>query len=288
MLRVAFITSRALENLADDDRLALAPLAELDIEVTAVVWGSEAKSFLGLDLAVIRSPWDWYERGGEFSSWLGSLESSDIQLANRGCSRFLDKGYLRTLESNGARIVPTEWISKYDRPDLHARMKRRGWTHAVIKPSLSANAHRTHRVSLDRDDDVIAGEILQTSDLMVQPFFESVQSEGEWSFVFFGNEFSHALRKVPLRGDFRVQADWGGGVVPENKPPNALVEQATQALASTRGQWLYARVDGVVRDGLLYLMELELVEPELFLRTQPDAPRKFARAIAKLIQGRGA
>jgi len=99
-MRVAFITSRDLIDLSEDDRLALPPLADLGIEVVPVEWGSEAKSLTSFDLVVIRSPWDWYTRGIEFTSWLRSVADSDVRLANRACVHFLDKSYLRALDAN--------------------------------------------------------------------------------------------------------------------------------------------------------------------------------------------
>ena len=282
-MRVAFITSRDLIDLSEDDRLALPPLADLGIEVVPVEWGSEAKSLTSFDLVVIRSPWDWYTRGIEFTSWLRSVADSDVRLANRACVHFLDKSYLRALDANGAAVVPTEWIAQGDAPDLRARMEGRGWTEAVIKPSLSANASRTHRVSIVRagEFDAPAREVLKTGGLMLQPYLDNVASQGEWTFVFFANRFSHALRKVPKAGDFRVQTDHGGSVVFEPNPPVELLEQAAKMLEATNERWLYARVDAVVLEGLLRLMELEVVEPELFLRAHPESPKRFADAISR-------
>lgn len=289
-MRVAFVTSRALVDLTDDDRLALPPLADLGIEVAPVVWGSEAKSLLGFDMVVIRSPWDWYERGDEFQAWLRSIAASEVHLANRACSTFLEKGYLRRLEAAGARVVPTEWVQRGERPELARRMSARGWSEIVFKPALSANAARTHRVSLETAaaHDAIAAEALKTGDLMIQQFMPAVAGQGEWSFVFFDGVFSHALRKVAAHGDFRVQTDHGGDVHTEPEPPAALVEQAARMLAATGERWLYARVDAVVHEGALHLMELEVVEPELFLRVHPEAPERFARALFALTRDRGA
>ena len=285
-MRVAFVTSRDLIDLYADDRLALPPLASLGVEVTPVEWGSEAKSLLGFDLVVIRSPWDWYERGAEFESWLRALAASGVKLANRECVRFLDKSYLQRLERGGATLVPTCFIERGQEPKLRERMKVLGWGEAVIKPTLSANASRTHRVSIERanDFDAIAADVLKIGGLMLQEFAENVTEQGEWTFVFFANRFSHALRKLPKAGDFRVQTDHGGSVVFEREPPNELVAQAEKMLAATDERWLYARVDAVVHESELRLMELEVVEPELFLRAHPDAPTRFAEAIVSCIR----
>ena len=113
---------------------------------------------------------------------------------------------------------------------------------------------------------------------MVQPFLPEIADEGEWSFVFLGGEFSHAVLKTPRAGDFRVQEDHGGRTE-WREPPPGLLTQAREAAISMPGPWLYARVDGVRRDAELLIVEVELIEPSLYLTHSPVAARKFAEAI---------
>lgn len=284
MRKIAFVTARHIP-LTDDDRLALAPLAAHDIEVVEAVWGAEAESFSELDLVVVRSPWDWYERGPEFLAWLEALEAHAI-VANPGLSKFLEKSYLRVVERGGGAVIPTEWIERGERADLARRMRARGWNKAVFKPALSANAARTNVVTADTAPalEPVAQDILASGRLMLQPFYSQVGGDGEWTFVFFDGVYSHALRKVAKAGDFRVQADYGGDVIYEPNAPAELAAQAERALRATGREWTYARVDGVVDEGRLLVMELEVVEPELFLRAHPEAPRRFADAIARAVR----
>jgi len=116
--------------------------------------------------------------------------------------------------------------------------------------------------------------------LMVQPFIRQIVSQGEWSLVFLDGGYSHAVLKKPADGDYRVQQQHGGSLTPATPPPE-LIAQAAKALAAVPSPWLYARVDGCVLDAEFTLMELELIEPELFFRSQKGAAERLAKAIAK-------
>ena len=117
-------------------------------------------------------------------------------------------------------------------------------------------------------------------DCLVQPFVPEVQDPGEWSLIFLDGVFSHAVVKRPAAGDFRVQEEFGGTRHPADAPPE-LVAQAERVLALAGERTLYARVDGVVRGGLFQLLELELVEPSLFLDVVPAAAERFADAVVR-------
>ncbi len=286
MATIAFVTSAALRDLYVDDLAAKAALEARGHTVVPAVWTDATVRWERFDLVVLRSPWDWYEQGERFRAWLGELAARGVRLENRGAERWLEKTYLKGAEARGARIVPTEWVARGDGRTLAEIVRARGFARAVLKPTLSANAHRT--VLFDAADapthEAHFRSIVANGSAMVQPFFEEVREPGEWALVFFDGQFSHALRKIAKTGDFRVQTDHGGTVAFEPSPPKDLVSQALRALDAVRDGEpypLYARVDGVVRDGLLYVMELELVEPELFLRAHPEAPARFAEAVER-------
>lgn len=280
---VAFVTSEALRDLYSDDLAAVAALATLGIRAVPAVWSDRRVRWEDFDLVVLRSPWDWYENAPAFEHFLLDLERRGIPVHNPKAARFLEKSFLRDAENHGARVLPTEWVEPGDMRSLAAIVGERDWPRAVLKPARSANAHRTVLFEAPEADahEAHFRRILDEGRAMVQPFFPEVLDPGEWALLFFDGTFSHALRKVPRRGDFRVQSDHGGTVQFEPHPAESLIHQARKALEAVDETLLYARVDGVVREGLLYVMELELVEPELFLRAHPDAPMRFAQAIAK-------
>jgi len=120
--------------------------------------------------------------------------------------------------------------------------------------------------------------LAEFSEVMIQEFLEVIRIGGEWSFIFFDGHFSHAVLKKPQEGDFRVQDDFGGTVF-RQEPGECLIKQAEAILRVIDEVPLYARVDAIEIDEKLILMELELIEPVLFLEMNEEAPMRFAKAI---------
>ena len=182
----------------------------------------------------------------------------------------------------GAEIVPIEYVEHGQTQSLHSLLERRNWTAAVIKPAVSASAYGTWRTSLATaaaDQRRFDEEVIQRS-LLVQPFADEIVTTGEWSVVFFDGEYSHAVLKKPAVGDFRVQEELGGYGEPRDPSP-AIVEQAHRVLSHAGGPMLYARVDGIERDGRFILMELEINEPFLYVGSSNRAADRFADAIVR-------
>jgi len=153
-----------------------------------------------------------------------------------------------------------------------------------VKPAVSASATDTWRTSAATAgaDQGRLEQLLRAGDVMVQPFIDEVRDPGEWSIIFFGSRFSHAVRKRPAPADYRVQWEFGGTAAPLAPPPR-LIADAAAVMAAVRGHPPYARVDGVERDGRLMLMELELIEPHLFLGWDADAPARLAGTLAAFV-----
>jgi glutathione synthase/RimK-type ligase-like ATP-grasp enzyme len=120
-------------------------------------------------------------------------------------------------------------------------------------------------------------------EVMVQPYLQEITTQGEWSLIFFGGAFSHAVIKRPARGDFRVQAEHGGTVV-RAAPPDHVLHAATAAIAALPIKPLYARIDGVERSGKLLLMEAECVDPYLYFELDAAAPHAFAVSLEEAIK----
>jgi hypothetical protein len=189
--------------------------------------------------------------------------------------------YLRDLEAAGVAITPTEWVGG-KAPHLDNLLEEKGWDAAVVKPVISASSYRTFRTTRataksDRDK---YHEALSLGTAMVQPFLPEIVTEGEWSLLFIAGIFSHAVLKRPADGNFLVQSEFGGTSVPATPPPR-LVDDAALALGSAPGRSLYARVDGVRRGDRLILLELELLEPDLFFRFGPGSAERFAEALLR-------
>jgi hypothetical protein len=283
---VALVTCSRLADLTPDDRLLLEPLRQAGIEARALTWDAPRADWAALDGAVIRSTWDYHARADRFRRWIERCESGDVKLWNPPpVLRWnLHKRYLRDLEERGVALVPTSWLDRGANADLAALLDERGWERAVVKPAISAGARHTSVVSraeVARAEPAFRA-LLARRDLLVQPFLEQIAAEGEWSFIFFGRAFSHAVLKRPAAGDFRVQERFGGSVAPA-RPPAGLVDQAAETPAATEGDLLYARVDAVRDRDRLLLVELEVLEPSLFLEQDPGAARRLAAEIAKRV-----
>ena len=279
--RVALVTCASLRELTDDDRLLLAELWNIGIKGEPAVWDDPAVGWKGFDAAVIRSTWDYHLSPTAFFAWLSRLEELGLPLWNPApvVRANADKSYLKELAAAGVTVVPTAWVDRGGRTDLDELLAARGWTDAVVKPAVSAGAFRTSRVRAgDPAGQAALDEVLAHSGALVQPFLPEISAEGEWSFVFLGGEFSHAVLKTPRAGDFRVQEDHGGRAE-RREPPPGLLTQAREAAIAGPVPWLYARVDGVRRGAELLVVEVELIEPSLYLAHSPVAARKFAEAI---------
>ncbi len=282
--RVALVTCEALANLYEDDHLLVAALADIGIDSVPAVWSDASIDWSSFDALVMRSPWDYFERVAEFRAWLDARIAERVLLCN---SREIlewnfDKGYLQDLARAGVAVVPTICIARNEKADIAALARACRWEEIVVKPSIAGGGYRIHRFRLE-EIGVYAADIAKTLEdrgVLVQPFLPEIQSGGELSLLFFDGVYSHAVCKRPRAGDYRVQFQFGGSN--ENaQVSDELVAQARRCLLHAPAPTVYARVDGVVKDGSFLLMELEIFEPLMFLSRHPEAPLRFARAIEK-------
>ena len=282
MTRIALATYSKLPTLNDDDRLLVPALAALDVTAVPAVWDARAVCWDEFQGVLIRSCWDYHLRPGEFLDWIDQLERAGVAVWNPGNLLRWNhhKRYLRDLAARDVATVPTRWLPRGEAADLLALLADAGWREAVVKPAVSASAFGTWRTSTG----TATGEqsrldaLLRIADVMVQPLLPEVADAGEWSLVFLGRRFSHAVLKRPAPGDYRVQWEFGGSAE-SAVPPGHLIADAERVIAAVPGDALYVRVDGVEREGRLVLMELELIEPHLFLGWDTDAAGRLARAI---------
>lgn len=282
-MKIGFATYAEEPGGTADDLLAAEPLRRRGIEPVPVVWGDPAAPLEGLAAVVIRSCWDYHLETEAFLAWLDGVAARGIRVFNspRVIRWNLDKRYLADLGDAGVAVPRTVFLPKGGAADLRRLLLERSFDEAVVKPVVSLGAYQTWRTSLERaeaDQEAFAA-LLAERDVMVQPLLRQVMSEGELSLLFFGGRFSHAVLKRPQAGDFRVQSHFGGSSEPAEAHPG-LVAQAAAVVAACPEPLLYARVDGVSQGGQLVLMELEAIDPFLFLGADPAAPERFAAAIA--------
>jgi hypothetical protein len=285
MPTIALVTYRDLPQLTSEDQFVCSFLETLGVKTQAVMWDAPDVAWDTYQAVVVRSCWDYHLHPSRFITWLRDLERLQIPLWNPApiLDWNLHKTYLRDLQTQGVAIPPTCWLKRGCHAELATIFADHGWEEAVIKPAISATAYNTWRTTREkgRQEQTRFAALLQHSDVLVQQFMDPVVTHGEWSFVFFQKQYSHAVLKKAKPGDFRVQDDFGGSVEVVS-PGMALIEQAQQIINCVKGPLLFARVDGIELDGRLILMELELIEPYLFLTSHPQAVERFARAILTL------
>jgi len=288
MKPIALATSSNYPNLTEDDRLLLSSLRDRGIQAEPAVWNDPSRDWSSNAAVVIRSCWDYHLQPEKFLCWIADLETRNIPIFNRAeLIRWnANKTYLRDLEAKGVAIVPTFWAEGSDACSLEDKLHELGWPKAVVKPRISATAYRTQLVTANHAGtaQTLFDDLRRTSGVMLQKFMDGIASEGEWSVIFFAGNFSHAVLKKPKPGDFRVQNDFGG-TAQLCDPPAHVLSTATRAVQSVAPA-LYARVDGVVDEGQFRLMELELIEPALFLADHSEAPGRFAAAISDALAAR--
>lgn len=287
---VALITEPAHPGLRPDDEHLVAPLRALGIDLEPVPWGS-ALDPARHALALLRTPWDYFHKVDEFLAW---CEAVPVPLHNPApLVRWnAHKRYLLELERRGAaRISPTTILQRgASEPRvaelvdaLHGKVSDDPLRRLVVKPAVSGGAHETFVLDpAAADADARVASSAARGDVIVQRFERRLVDEGEWSLVFFDGVFSHALVKRPRRGDFRVQVEHGGTAVPAIARPRHVADAARLLRLAAAEPPLYARVDGFeAPDGGFVLVELELIEPELFLRF--GGAEALARGIAARI-----
>lgn len=275
-------TNWYMDQVILEDRLLAGALADLDVEVEKVAWSDVSVDWKTYDAAVFSSVWDYYRRPLEFAEWLHRVEGQTLFYNSvTQVRKNMDKRYLVELYEGGHPVVPSlllERATSWDAGRWSALLKTEEF---VIKPVVGGAAFETFRWRLSdpmTETDSIR-DVLAVKDMILQPFLPSIMVEGEVSHIVFGGNYSHSILKRPKAGDYRVQDDFGGSVhlyranEEERKFAEWWVAQFTE-------RPVYARVD-LVRDasGHWVLGEMELIEPELWLREKKGAAEAFAQAI---------
>lgn len=256
-----------------------ATLESTGATVTATPWTDHVEDASGLgayDLILPVIAWGYHRDHGRWLKACATWSEAGLAIANP--AQVLrwnsDKAYLARLADKGVPIPPTRWTDRVTQEQVHAAFAETGAPVLIVKPTVSAGAFRTLRLT--------PGEVLSDapeSAAMIQPYLKSIETEGETSLLFFGGRFSHAVNKRPVAGDFRIQVQFGGlyrAVTPEA----AAMALAEQVLAAIDEPLLYARID-MARDdeGRWVLMEAELIEPDFYLDHDPQKGAGFAEAV---------
>jgi hypothetical protein len=284
--RLAYVSARAVGDSDPDEPLLMTSFAAMGVTASVVAWDDPTVDWAQFDRVVLRATWDYPERIDEFLAWLdraSSLTEVSNDLAQVRWS--LDKHYLAALAANGVAITPTTFFE----PGATAVLPEhtQGF---VVKPAVGAGSRDAARYDWTPADRAAAHAHLTRlldngRSVLVQPFLRSISDHGEWPHVFLDGEFSHAASKrVNLPRAGLVEGLFAAEDNRPATPPADVVAEAERAMAvvvAELGVPRYARVDMVLDDEALpCVLEVELIEPSLFLPENPDAVERTARVLA--------
>ena len=291
MPNIVFASCDALPALSESDAILAAALEARGARVAPASWTGPQDAFEGADLIVVRATWDYAPRHRAFRDWLQGLEGLGAAVVNapRLMRWNMNKRYLLELAEKGAPLPPTRAV-RPEASSIAEAMAALGLDRAVVKPQVGASASGLSIV--DAGDAAglqrAAAKLVEDAgengrpDGLVQALLPEIRTRGETSMMFVDGALTHAVVKRPKPGDIRVQEEHGGRTEPVD-PPAFAAEAAARLFALLPEPAVYARIDGVILDQTFQLMEIELIEPELFFTYFPTsgAADRFADALMK-------
>ncbi len=272
----------------DEDQILSAILTELEISHGIAVWSDPEVDWAQYSHLLVKSPWDYFDYYPEFLEWIGKIRKLGISVLN-GLDTIQwnsSKAYLLEIEAKGFPVVSGLILKKGSTPELDEILKKANSDTIVVKPLVSGGAKNTLRIPVAewpkfREK---VGQLVQAEDFLVQPYVPEVAEVGEYSLIFFNGRFSHAVLKKPAASDFRVQ-HYFGGTIREVQPSAAMLASCQRLMDTFGRETLYGRVDGVEINGVFHLMELELIEPYLFLAFSEKAIPNYTAALRERLLG---
>lgn len=279
MKKIALLSCDDLsDHVVDENILVEALMKTENFEVETISWSKPGVDWSLYDCALIRTTWDYTKKIERFLSVLRDIESSGCILLNssKTVEWNSDKSYLKEVSKSGVKIVPSVFLSDENEASFLEKINLFEESKFVLKPLTGASADDikvfTKSEALDTWKNVEG-----KSRWFVQPFMESILS-GERSCFFYNGKLSHAVKKVPKEGDFRVQEEHGGDIKPY-EPSSKDLSFCEEMVESFTKDLLYCRIDFIESDGELMLMELELIEPSMYFRVSESAAKNLVEAL---------
>lgn len=291
-MRIAYVTyadqgKYAADSLEDEEAILLRHLQESGLDVHREIWTDKKKDWPSYDVVLLKSPWDYHEKYRAFCGWMDRIKSAGIRMLNpyNIVKWNSDKHYLQKIAASGLKVIPSAIIERGELPLLSSFFYPFGVDKLIVKPCVSAGARHTFTITPQNiaEQQTLVTQLLKEEAFIVQPFIAEIATEGEWSFIFLNGRFSHSVLKKPKQGDFRVQ-QYHGGTADAMPAADKHVRQAAAYVEQFAKGCLYARVDGILIDDELHLMELELIEPYLFLGKHPHGYQRYTEALHQLLQ----
>lgn len=283
-----FSTGAYDSNTIDEDQILSSILDQLGISHEIQVWSNPAVDWSTFTGLLIKSPWDYFDYYPEFLNWLEHIKTLGIPVWNdlETVKWNSSKSYLLEIESDGFPVIAGMILPKGSTPDLKVILNKINSDILVVKPLVSGGAKNTLKIPVGdwvKQQEKVT-QLVQMEDFLVQPFVREVAEVGEYSLIFFNCQFSHAVLKTPAKSDFRVQ-HYFGGTIQEIQPTSAMLSAAQKLMEKYGANTLYGRVDGVEIAGVFHVMELELIEPYLFLGLSEKAIPNYKAALNQRLLG---
>ena len=278
-MKIALASCDILPGWEVDDLPLIAELESLGAEVQTPAWTGEV-DWDAFNATVIRTTWDYHTCPQEYLDWTRTVPRLFNSLPVIEWN--INKSYLRDLAFHSIPIAPTIWIQTGAEANVADALDQLQTTTGFLKPLVGACASDTLRFNADEIEQAQSFlDERSNQEMMIQPYLRSVESEGELSAIFVDGEFTHGVQKIPVKGDYRVQDDFGAEDRPYSFTQEEIHSMKTIFNHVPDGDsLLYARVDYLrADDGTLLLNELELIEPSMFFRHSVEAAIKFANAI---------
>ncbi|MBT1688681.1 ATP-grasp domain-containing protein [Dawidia soli] len=282
MKTIALLTCERLPDLNPADQALISLFAEQNIRAVPVIWKAADVRWTDFAALVVRNTWDYYKEADAFRQWLDAMDRTGVPMFNpvQVVKDNMHKFYLKRFQEKGVTIIPT-LFSSATAPVKWETLQTQGWDKIVIKPAISAGSFLTQTYEARTLTPEALQEAVAQDDWLIQPYLPEITTEGELSMIFFNGTFSHAVLKKPQEGDFRVQRQYGG--VYQRVDPTPELLALGRRIATLENHLLYARVDGVMLDGKFHLMELELIEPDLYFEFGEDIRRRFVTSVVEKI-----
>jgi glutathione synthase/RimK-type ligase-like ATP-grasp enzyme len=281
---VSYFSTGAYDtNTIDEDKLLSSILKELEISHEIVAWSDPEADWSKFTSLLIKSTWDYFDFYPEFLNWIQKIKKLGMPVLNDLDTILWNssKTYLLEIEEKGFPVIAGLILKKgevIDAVQIRQKIKTDTW---VVKPLVSGGAKNTLKIQSSDWENYAdqVRDLVKEEDFLVQPFIQEVQSVGEYSLIFFNQKFSHAVLKTPAKADFRVQ-HYFGGTIQTIDPSTEMLKSCRDLVDEFASGSLYGRVDGVEIGGVFHLMELELIEPYLFLGLADQAIPNYKEALS--------
>lgn len=274
-----------IQQVLTEDQLLLLELEKLGLRVIKKAWNSLDFNWSETKFAIFRSTWDYFDKFRDFKTWLEKVKEETTFINSYELINWnLDKKYLIELNKKGINIPTSEVITKENNLTLECLFKKYDFNEAIIKPTISGAARETYKISKNNFHKYEKKffDLKSKEDIIFQEFLSNIVSKGETSLIFIGENYTHAVKKIAKKGDFRVQDDHGGSVEVYNANKEEIIF-AKSCLNKCPTVPIYSRVDIIYdNNNEISLGELEMIEPELWFRNNKDAAKLLANEINKL------